>query len=211
MKRCFGGPSVKTLQALLTASVLTLSAPAQASLIGDTISCNYGGVLLACDKPTAVVDPIVTEFILNFSLIPFLFGVDIRESSITISKINPQIPTFAFGTFFDVLTLGSLDDPAGNIVGIANFATTGTVGVDESHVSFTAHSVDFQFGLTSWENGSSASFDLIVAPTGVPEPTALLLLAIGLAGLAWARKICVDKEKAQADSPPRTRPTLPIS
>ena len=120
---------------------------------------------------------------------PTLFIVDIGASSIDINFAPPAgIEGVIFVEPGTVLSLGSLDDAAGDIVGITNFATANTVGVTASDVSFTAHSINFTFDSSEFDLGGTVSFDLLIRPSQVMEPTTLALLGIGLAGLGVRRR-----------------------
>ena len=177
---------IRTTRAILAGLVLAFCSAAQAQLTGDTVTCSFT-LAFACSSPSAVVTP-APEFTLIGPSNPG-FIIDIGASSIDIN-VAPASPGAAFigsGTDF-VLTLGSLDDAAGNIVGIANFVTANTFGLTASHVSFTAHSINFTFDNASFNSGASASFDLVIGPSQVMEPTTLALLGIGLAGLGFSRR-----------------------
>jgi hypothetical protein len=180
---------MKTTRALLAGTVLTFCSTAQASLIGDTVTCSFNSATnsVACSTPSAVVVPAAPEFTLDlvFSSLP-RFTVDIGASSIVISLLGGGTTTF--GAAAQLLTLGSLDDPAGDIVGIANFATLSTTGIAVSDVSFTPHSVSFNFTQSGWTDNASASFDLVIGAAAVPEPMSLALVGLGLAGLGVARR-----------------------
>jgi hypothetical protein len=81
-------------------------------------------------------------------------------------------------TFSDTLLQGiSLDEPH-----------TDMPGFTASNITFNDHSIAINWaGLSGWEDGQQ-----VVLKTKVPEPNALALLAIGLAGLGFSRRRKVD-------------------
>jgi hypothetical protein len=180
-----------------TGVALAISFPVQATLIGDMITCSATGVLL-CDTSSAVVmnAPATPEFTLNHTIGIPVFTVDVGASSVNVRASFRGFSAFATGTALD---LGSLDDSVGPIIGIANFTTTGTTGIDASDVTFTAHSIHFNMDDSGWELTANASFDLLVASpvASVGEPATLMLLGAPLAiwGVTRRRKKkCFDSE-----------------
>jgi hypothetical protein len=167
--------------------VLAFSSTAQATLIGDTVTCSISTFVLDCSTPTAVVAP-APEFILSVAARP-QFLVDIGASSIAVTLFSGGFSLSQSGA---VLQLGSLDDSAGDIVGIANFITTGTTGIDASDVAFTAHTATLNLDESAWTNGNEAvaRFDLIVrsAAAAVDEPGSVATIGIALAALGLSRR-----------------------
>ncbi len=162
---------------------------AQASLIGDTVSCAITPTpFWQCDTPTAVVGA-GHEFEL---FIPtsndFGFNVDLDASSVTVSSNKQDV--FGLGAS-EFLTLSDLDwvGVNGVIVGITNFSTSAGTMMSISDVTFNEHAVFIDMNNTSWTSGSFYSFDLATRHS-VPEPTTLFLIGFGLAGIGCARKKC---------------------
>jgi hypothetical protein len=160
---------------------------AHGSLIGDTVTCMLGGsTRLGCLPVSGVVGPF-PEFGLFAGLVigqPIGFTADIGAASILLQNTSSGTQVFDPPI---TLSFGSFDDPAGDLAGIANFATQGTTGVTPGNVSFTAHSVTFLLGNTLWAPGATASVDLVF-PAAVSEPSSIALLGIGLAAFALMRR-----------------------
>jgi hypothetical protein len=174
------------IRLLIAGVVLMVSFTAQATLIGDTATCSTSGPVLTCSTPAAVVTPAPEFTLLLFGTTPE-FAVDIGASSIAITLVSGGISMSATGSAF---TLASLDDSAGDIVGIANFTTSGTTGIDASDITFTAHAVRFNVDDSAWTEGrnSFARFDLVVRGAAVAEPATLALLSIGLGAFGITRR-----------------------
>ncbi|MEL7485938.1 MAG: VPLPA-CTERM sorting domain-containing protein [Pseudomonadota bacterium] len=175
----------KSITAFAAAAMASFGA-AQASLVGDEVACQIDPASLwACDTPTAIVGDDV-EFVLNLTGDPF-FSVDIDGDSVILTLIAGGGLGAGAG---ELLTLSDLDwvgSPGGAIVGIENFMTDATAGVDAMDVMFLANALMIDLNGTSWSPGQFLSFDLIVDE--VPLPAGFILMLSGALGLgAAARK-----------------------
>jgi hypothetical protein len=174
------------LYALAVASAL-FTGTAHASLLGDSVDCDVqpiaNGTFWSCSLASAtVVDPGV-EFQLNLAGNPF-FDVDLDSNSITL--INLSALGTGAGEFLTLSSLDWLDFPAGEIEDFS-LVTLGVAGLNASDITLTAHSVGIDFNGTQWRPGDFAEITLQVNHA-VPEPTTLLLLGLGLAGLGFAKR-----------------------
>ncbi|WP_417316735.1 PEP-CTERM sorting domain-containing protein [Emcibacter sp.] len=176
----------KTLIAAATVASLGLfAAPAQASLIGDTVNCS--ATFVSCNPASSVVGA-GSEFELVYTPVTF-FSIDLGASSISIGNVFSD----SLKVYSGVSALLSDLDPqggSGTITGIANFVTSGVTGMVLEDISFDDHSVSILFDNSFWAFDSFISFDLLFAEARqqVSEPAALALLGLGLAGIGLARR-----------------------
>ena len=169
---------------------------AQASLLGQTVTCNSAATFgIACSSPTATItDGGTPEFEIQDAIGGVFFTIDISGESVRMTAANRVFTGIPF-----LVTIGDLiwaNDPSATITGIANFVVSDVTdrsaglgdGVVESDVSFAANSVTIDSTFTAWEPGGFVSFDLVTTHSALPEPATLALFGFGLAGLGFAAR-----------------------
>ena len=173
-----------------TGTLLVLAAPAQASLIGQTVTCSDNGAFAfaTCQPGSASVGAGPEFVIFSAFLNSQLWSIDLGADSITMTLIAPAVGASNPAQ----VTLGDLfwsNDPTAKIVGIANFNAVGVTGVTESAVTVNDNSVAIAYlpaPFAIWNQGNFISFDLVTSHSQLPEPASLALLGLGLLGLGVA-------------------------
>ena len=180
----------KTILAACAAVLLALGlgGAANASLLGQAVTCSSNASkFLVCSSPTATVtDSIDPEFrILAPRFGTSSFEFDISSESIVVRSVG----SFNLGGLI-TFTIGDLfwaNDPNATIAGIANFVVSG-VPLVESDVTIAANAVSIAVANRRWGDGAFVSFDLVTSHSDLPEPAALALFGLGLAGLGLAAR-----------------------
>ena len=169
-------------------TLLVLVAPANATLVGQTVNASFDGFPgWSLNRTSATVSATPREFV--FTLTPGRqIIVDVQDSSIDFQYNNISSVFFFPGDLS--ITIGGLTwapDPHVILgVNVTDFADpNGFGGFGPNIASFTASSVTLNLRGV-WDGRDRARIDLITGPAQLPEPASLALFGVGLLGLGVA-------------------------
>ena len=167
-------------------AVLAIAGAAQASLIGQTITCS--DTRFICSPSSAAVIEPGSEFTMAAG--GANFTIDVGDMSVLISFASPIPASFPANS---ILTLGDLiwsNDPTATLTGITNFAALNINGLGSGDITAAGNTVMIDYSATSWGPPASVSFDLLTTPHGsrIPVPPTLALFLVALGGLGAARR-----------------------
>lgn len=158
--------------------MLTFGSGASASLIGQTVNCDFQpDKIWTCSPTSATVTDPGTEFQLNLPNGLF-FSVDFGPSSVLLTLVSEGSLGMNAG---EILTFSGL----GGLLG-ASLGFSQATGFDGSDISFTTDSLQLVLNETSWSPGQQALINLAMA--SVPEPSTLALLSLGLGAIFLSRR-----------------------
>ena len=171
------------------------SPPADASLMGSTLAWQYyayGGPYNS-DGQTAgswVVNGGVGGTFIGFSG-PFYFDIIADDTSITFDYIGEAStwspsPLSLAPTVHNGLAIDLLSGPVFSNVTIN--PSTNMVGFDVSRFSFTGTQIQVDWENLSFNSDTIVKLDVTTGGPVIPEPSSLLLVGSGLAGLVAARR-----------------------
>jgi hypothetical protein len=155
-----------------------LAAPAQATLIGDTVSVEYHFPDLGTifESHLTVVQSGAADTV-TFTTVGTVGNVNVEDSSVEIAWAPVQFSSAAFNG----VVITDMDFiPPTEIVGLN--IVTDLPGWNDSRASFTADSIALNFENLLAFDGFSMSANLLLKTT--PEPASMGLFALGIAGVA---------------------------
>ena len=165
-----------------------MAGSAQASLIGQTITCMDANFICSPGSAT-VIDP-GSEFTMSAG--EANFTIDVGDMSVLMSLASPLPTQFSVDFILELSDLIWSNDPTAQITGITNFAVLNIDGLDPADITAAGNTVVIEYGVTTWGTTSSVSFDLLTTPHGsripVPSTLALFLMALGGLGLTQRRR-----------------------
>ena len=153
---------------------------ANASFIGDTVSCSLFGTSQTCSSSTAVVDASEIEFTFGHSGFPTNAEIDIQASSFTITALRSLTYGGTTVTLSDFDWLNEQAIISNVILEIRGVTNDETITGTPSLTAFDNDSVSVNLA-GIWQAGDSIL--VTMETTAVPLPTAIWLFGAGLLSL----------------------------
>ena len=169
-------------------TLLVLAAPAQATLIGQTVTASFDALSSwSLNRTSATVSATAREFVFTNAPARRII-VDVQDGAIDFQYNNISSVFFFPGDLS--ITIGGLTwapDPHVVLgVNVTDFADPNSFGgFGPNTASFTDSSVTLNLRGV-WDGRDRVRIDLITGPAQLPEPASLSLLGLGLLGLGVA-------------------------
>lgn len=168
---------------LLMGVSLLAAGSAQAAVITRSFAFQASGFTNLVGALPAPTDPVIGQVTVTFDTAVSVVDV---TTGITLDSLNIALGSpisYQYGAVNGTMFIGGLDDGAG---GTSTFRNDFWLMIRNANTTPSFATLQYVAGINGESWGTEAGFVTLVTP--VPEPAALALLAMGVAGLGLVRR-----------------------